>query len=291
MTHVEINHAVAGRARAGDVLTDADLAELDALDVLLLGMLADEVRRARVGAEVTYARVFEPAAEIDLERLTALAAAGVEIRLGAPEASLTETVSRVARVREAIGPHARLVGFSLADLVAPGWAPLADVLGAVRTAGLDAIAEAPIDVLTSADVEAVGTAGLRLGALSVQRMPARRVALVLQARAFRAGRPWIDAFAPLSREQSVSAPTTGYHDVRMVALARLGLPEVSVIQVDWQQYGPKLAQVALAFGASHLDGVSPFDDPALGPRRGSVEDVRRHIAAAGFTAAERGGSR
>ena len=53
------------------------------------------------------------------------------------------------------------------------------------------------------------------------------------------------AVAPLAREQSVAAPTTGYHDVRLVALARLALPDTRVIEVDWQQYGPKLAQVAL----------------------------------------------
>jgi 2-iminoacetate synthase ThiH len=56
--------------------------------------------------------------------------------------------------------------------------------------------------------------------------------------------------------------------------------------VDWQQYGPKLAQVALMFGANHLDRVSPIDDPALGPRRASAEEVRRNIIAAGFTPAD-----
>ena len=70
--------------------------------------------------------------------------------------------------------------------------------------------------------------------------------------------------------------------MRLVALARLALPTVDVIEVDWQQYGPKLAQVALMFGANHLDRVLPIDDPALGPRRAATEDVRRNIAAAGF---------
>jgi 2-iminoacetate synthase ThiH len=40
--------------------------------------------------------------------------------------------------------------------------------------------------------------------------------------------------------------------------------------------------VALMFGANHLDRVSPIDDPALGPRRARLEEVRRNIAAAGF---------
>ena len=92
---------------------------------------------------------------------------------------------------------------------------------------------------------------------------------------------------PLSREQSIAVPTTGYDDVRAVALARLALPSVKNIQVDWAQYGPKLAQVALTFGANDLDRVSTVDDESLGKRRTSVEDVRRNIAAAGFKPVER----
>ena len=51
-----------------------------------------------------------------------------------------------------------------------------------------------------------------------------------------------------------------------------------------RSYGPKLAQVALTFGADHLDRVSAIDDAALGRRRTPVEDVKRNIAAAGFDA-------
>ena len=98
--------------------------------------------------------------------------------------------------------------------------------------------------------------------------------------------PAIDTVNPLSREQSIAVPTTGYEDVRAVALARLVLPSVKNIQVDWAQYGPKLAQVALTFGANDLDRVSTVDDESLGKRRTSVEDVQRNIAAAGFTPVE-----
>jgi 2-iminoacetate synthase ThiH len=54
------------------------------------------------------------------------------------------------------------------------------------------------------------------------------------------------------------------------------------IEVDWSLYGPKLAQVALSFGADHLDAVPATSDPALGRRRETVEDVERNIRAAGF---------
>ena len=99
--------------------------------------------------------------------------------------------------------------------------------------------------------------------------------------------PDLQTVAPLPREQSVAVPTTGYDDVRAVAMARLALPSVRNIQVDWAQYGPKLAQVALTFGANDLDRVSPIDDETLGRRRMAVEDVKRNIAAAGFTPVER----
>jgi hypothetical protein len=56
---VNINLAIAERARAGEALTVAEIDELGASDILSLGMLADEVRRARVGESVTFIRVLE----------------------------------------------------------------------------------------------------------------------------------------------------------------------------------------------------------------------------------------
>ena len=44
---VNINLAIAERARAGEALTAAEIDELGSSDILSLGMLADEVRRAR----------------------------------------------------------------------------------------------------------------------------------------------------------------------------------------------------------------------------------------------------
>jgi 2-iminoacetate synthase ThiH len=74
-----------------------------------------------------------------------------------------------------------------------------------------------------------------------------------------------------------------------VALARLAAPNIPTIQVDWTRYGPKLAQVALTFGADDLDNVTASDDAPDGHRRAPLEEVRRNIEAAGFTAAERDG--
>jgi aminodeoxyfutalosine synthase len=74
-----------------------------------------------------------------------------------------------------------------------------------------------------------------------------------------------------------------------VAIARLLLDNVETIQVDWRSYGPKLAQVALTFGADDLDGVSASDEAPDGPRRAPVEEVRRNIQAASRVAVERDG--
>jgi len=249
-------------------LTAAELDELATADVLSLGMLADEVRRARVGDTVTYTQDAE-------SRLTPL-----------PE-TLAEAV---ARVREAKPSHGPIVGYSLADVIDRSWGPLTEVLAQLKSAGLDAIAEAPIDRIGDipAALGAARDAGLAVRCLSLQKpITGRRTDFLLTLRAIVEQFPAIDTVAPLPREQSIAVPTTGYDDVRAVALVRLALPSLRNIQVDWGQYGPKLAQVALTFGANDLDRVSTIDDESLGKRRTSAADVRRNIAAAGFTAVQK----
>ncbi len=84
-------------------------------------------------------------------------------------------------------------------------------------------------------------------------------------------------------------PTTGYDDVKRIALARLFVENIPSIQVDWSLYGPKLAQVALTVGADDVDGVSAADDTGTGPRRAPLEEIRRNIQAAGLQPVERDG--
>jgi hypothetical protein len=290
MTDTDIDAAIIERARNGDELTETELLALDGADLLTLGMLADEVRRARVGDRVGFARVYEvgpgdPGTGAGL----VVPAAAQEIRLSAAADTFEQTIDLIRQVRAGIGAGPRLTGFSLGAIAAREWGDLPAVLTAFRSAGLDALAEAPVDLVTPADVNTAAASGVTPQVLSVQRWPGGgRIPVLLRARAIASANPAITRFAPLSREQSVTAPTTGYHDVRMVALARLALPALPTIEVDWQQYGPKLAQVALMFGANHLDRVSPVDDATLGSRRASAEEVRRNIVAAGFTPADPG---
>jgi aminodeoxyfutalosine synthase len=105
----------------------------------------------------------------------------------------------------------------------------------------------------------------------------RRIALLQKAtRAFR-------AVAPLPRRVSAEAPSTGYDDARLIALAALLVDGVDRVQVDWRQHGAKLSQVALLFGANDVDRVPASDEAPLGPRRAPIEEVRRNIVAASLT--------
>lgn len=285
---MNINLAIADRARAGELLTAAELDELWAADLLSLGMLAEEVRRTRVGEAVSFTRVIElGGASEALGALGASGASGAEMRLPTLPASLEEAEGLIAEARMLAGPQL-LTGFSLADIADRHWGDLSDVLKRLKRAGLDAIVEAPVDRIDGvAPLRAAHEAGLPVRCLSLQKpVDGKRTEWVMTVRSIVQAVPSLQTVAPLPREQSIAVPTTGYDDVRSVALARLGLPMVKTIQVDWAQYGPKLAQVALTFGANHLDRVSTADDESLGRRRTSVEDVRRNIVAAGFTPLE-----
>jgi len=278
---VTINTAIADRARANEALTAAELDELATADILSLGMLADEVRRARVGDTVTFVRVADAA--------SAAGAAGAEVRMGSLPATLSDAIAAIQQAKTAAAGSV-LTGFSLADVVERGWGDLVDVLTQLKRAGLGAIVDAPLDRLADAEaaLQTCQDAGMPVLCLSLQQPNTEgRTRMLMQARALAARFPWLTTIAPLSREQSIAVPTTGYDDVRAVALARLALPSLPTVQVDWAQYGPKLAQVALTFGANDLDRVSIVDDESLGRRRTSLEDVTRNISAAGFQPRER----
>jgi hypothetical protein len=252
-------------------------------DVLALGALADDLRRARHGLTTTFARVHE----IDVtapEPWPALPLAATEVRVvGRPE-TIDAAVAAVRRVRALAGDRV-MRGFWLADLAALG----AESFGALRAAGLDEVAfVAP--ALDAVDlVRRAREAGLGVGVIAVDQSAPGRLEWLVDARRFADAVGGIAAVAPLPRQLDRTTPTTGFDDVRTVALARLVIGDVSHVQVDWARYGPKLAQVALSVGADDLDGVSPIDDPSLGPRRAAAEDVRRNIVSAGLTPVERDG--
>ena len=138
-------------------------------------------------------------------------------------------------------------------------------------------------------IEEVNIGGLRLARLTIYQLPAAEVLpLYKQIAALQYEVGVIQAFAPLPRAVNPAVPTTGYDDVKRVALARLFL-DIPSIQVDWSLYGSKLSQVALTVGANDIDAVSPVDDLSEGRRRAPLEEVRRNIRAAGLDPVERDG--
>jgi aminodeoxyfutalosine synthase len=191
-----------------------------------------------------------------------------------------------------------LTGFSVADLLACAGGRLDGLSAAaraLRAAGLEALAEFPVDVFSTAE-DAVGAAraiqggGLGVWRLTIDRAPFEsRLMLIERARAIHDATGDVRAFAPLPRHDGPDQPSTGYDDVRTVAAARLMCPSIGHIQVDWPLYGPKLAQVAVLYGANDIDGVAAIDSTDLGPRRSPLEEIRRQIRDASATAVERNG--
>jgi len=271
--------------------TKTEMHELAASpDILAIGMRADEVRRRAHGRRVTFARVACCAFDKPLSEAVPLAAR--EVRLTGVPATLEVALTAVRSAKAAAGDRL-LSGFSLTDLEAlANGESLRRVLTRLREAGLERVAEVPVDRLASpeAALEALAAAGYERVRLTMARPAAgERLNVLWRAVELRERFSIVQAINPLPMSLAAFRPTTGYEDVKVVALARLAVPEETHIQVDWQRYGPKLAQVALTFGADDLDNVSTSDEAPDGRRRAPLEEVRRNIEAAGFTPAERDG--
>jgi len=273
--------------------TDQELTSLaNSHDIISIGMLADEVRRRLHGAKTTFVRV--AAVPADVGAPIALPGPAGELRIVGAPASGSAAIARVREAAAAAG-NAVVTGFSLQDLerlsVQEG-VTLRALLEELRAAGLELVGDAAMDLLQDVrrSIEEVNIAGLALARLTVDRaesgdqMPLLKAVAELQ-RAVAVLR----AFAPLPRRVNPAAPTTGYDDVKRVAMARLVVDNVPSIQVDWSLYGPKLAQVALTVGADDVDAVSPEEATAEGRRRAPLEEIRRNIRAAGLEPVERNG--
>lgn len=63
------------------------------------------------------------------------------------------------------------------------------------------------------------------------------------------------AFHPKNTEMSEHSHTTGMDDLKNIAVSRLMLDNFPHIKAYWVMIGPKLAQVALSFGADDMDGT------------------------------------
>jgi aminodeoxyfutalosine synthase len=261
-------------------------------DIISLGMQADDLRRQRHENNTTFLRVadvpVEPGGPISIPP-----GAG-EVRIVGAPTSRTAALDRVREVVQQTNGKV-LSAFSLADLEALSVREsitLRALLEELHAAGLELVAEAPFDRLHDArrSVEEVNISGLALARLTIhQSSAADRLVLLKSVADLQRAVAVIRAFAPLPRRANPAAPTTGYDDVKYVALARMVVDNIPSIQVDWSLYGPKLAQVALTVGADDVDAVSPDEVTTEGRRRAPLEEIRRNIRAAGQKPIERNG--
>ena len=282
-----------GPVAAGRSLTRAQAERVAACpDLPSVGLLGELARTVRHANRVTFVRVCEIAAGAPFDagdagevRITAcpetIDAARAAVRLAVQNAkglpvtayALTDLLHLTGRNADRLGTLARLL---LDD-------------------GLEAVADVPLDAESdpSAVVSALNTiaaAGLSAPRATVTRAALlERLAAIECVAAIQRETGAFKTFAPLPRFDLVEQPSTGYDDVRTVALARLMCADVPSIQVDWPLYGPKLAQVAIAFGADDIDRVSAFAAPELGRRRSPREEMERHIRMAFAEPVERDG--
>lgn len=274
-------------------VSDTDLRALAAsYDIIAIGVRADELRRQLHGARTTFVRVADVSAEAGAP-IVCPPSAG-ELRIGGVPATRAAAVDRVQAVA-AVAAGRPVSGFSLSDLEALSardGVTLRALLEELRAAGLELVADAPVDRLQDPrrSIEEVNIAGLALARLTVdQAAAADPLPRLKQVRELQRVVAVLRAFAPLPRRINPAAPTTGYDDVKHVALARIVVDNIPSIQVDWSLYGPKLAQVALTVGADDVDGVSPEDETGEGKRRAPLEEIRRNIRAADLEPVERNG--
>ena len=293
MTTSSTFDAMLERIAAGDRLAIADLEQLAAApDILQVGMLADTLRRSLHGVRVTYVRVALCPYDKPFTEVVPLAAREVRVS-GKPE-SLDIALAAIEAARAVAGDRT-VSAFSWLDverLAAAAAATTSSVLERWRAAGLDALAEFPLDRTADARgaLESLMSAGYTQVRLTIEKASAAiRTELFAAAALLKESCSAIRSISPLPSVLDALRPTTGYEDVKSVALARLAAPNIPDVQVDWLRYGAKLAQVALTFGANDLDNVPASDEAPEGRRRAPLEEVRRNVQAAGFEPAERDG--
>ena len=289
MTGASWFEEIGARLQAGAALSESEIAALSGTrDLVRLGALADERRRTLRGDRATFVRVAEvPAGGV---RSAALPRQAGELRLTGCPASASLAVEAVRAAVRAAG-DVPVSGFALDELVdvcGRDAARFDDLVAALRAEGLAHIVEARVERTTDpAWVVRAAAAGVPVACWTVGDPAASGSAVLRRVAGWGRDVP-VRVFAPLPRVVA-DRPSTGYEDVRQVALARLLVDNSHSIQVDWQRYGPQLAQVALTFGADDVDGVSPNDAREHGPRRGPLEEITRNIRAAGLVPVERDG--
>jgi aminodeoxyfutalosine synthase len=100
------------------------------------------------------------------------------------------------------------------------------------------------------------------------------------------------AFHPDNTEMAHLPPTTGFDDLKNIAVARLMLDNFPHIKAFWIMISPKLAQVSLSFGCDDMDGTVleekiTHEAGAITPQGLSLDELVRLIKEAGREPVER----
>ena len=295
MTTTHVLGDLEDRLLAGEGGTQADVERiLSCSDLISVGVVGEQARRRVSGNRVTFCRVLEV-----IDAPPPDPGSAREVRLVARPSSTDEAVDR-ARDVVAAAVGRPVTAYTLADLVtvsAGDRQRLTTLAAALADLGVRSLSAVDLDESVSDaelidQVRAVMAGGLGAWRVTVNRAgdAAARLRVIERAWALQRAVGTIRAFAPLARLDPSDTPATGFDDIRTVAAARVRCLDVRHLQVDWGLYGPKLAQVAVTFGANDIDGVSPYDAPDLGPRRSPLEDIVRQIRAAGGEPVERDGA-
>ncbi len=127
--------------------------------------------------------------------------------------------------------------------------------------------------------------------------PEHRVDHLLRLRALEDEAPGFNAFIPLAYHPEnnylgLKYHTTGDEDLRVIAASRLVLDNIPHIKAYWVMVTPKLAQVALRFGADDLDGTVVEERiyhmaGAETAQQLTRAELERVVRAAGFEPVER----
>ncbi|HWI63536.1 MAG TPA: aminofutalosine synthase MqnE [Symbiobacteriaceae bacterium] len=100
------------------------------------------------------------------------------------------------------------------------------------------------------------------------------------------------AFHPTNTDMAHLPGPTGFHDLKIIAVARLLLDNIKAIKSYWVMISPRIAQVSLAFGANDIDGTVREEKiyhfaGATTPMLQEQQDLLRLIRQAGRIPAER----
>lgn len=217
-----------------------------------------------------------------VEALVAIGGTQVLLQGGLhPDYTLDKYIDMVKAVKKRF-PEIYLHSFSPAEIVhisRKSALPLDDVVQALKEAGLDSVPGASdllvdrirtkvssnkitttewcqvIHSLARNGMKSSATMTYGMGETDKEKIEHLRVIRDIQDRTgiLRAFIPW--SFSPANTRMENIFPATGIEYLKIVAIARIFLDNITFIQAGWLTEGLQLAQLALAMGANDMGGV------------------------------------